>query len=137
MSLQTTLAAIVGPDINAMQLYDQAPWRLVLEDMHRMYIIPLSCQKGVAQPYPHVALTNLLALEDMLVELLLKSLIGQVDAQLLKAVFFEALKSIDVQDAYAAVALRPLACTCHMLHHSPVLVRFTYACHAMSRHIGQ
>ena len=35
----------------------------------------------------------------MLVELLLQPFIGQVDAQLLKAVLLEALKAIDVQDA--------------------------------------
>ena len=53
---------------------------------------------------------HLFALEDMLVELLLETLIGQVDAQLLKAVLLEALKAVDVQDANAAVGLRPLAC---------------------------
>ena len=53
----------------------------------------------------------LLALEDVLVELLLEALIGQIDAQLLEAVLLEALKAIDVQDANAAVGLRPLACS--------------------------
>lgn len=41
----------------------------------------------------------LLTLEDMLVELLLQPLIGQVDAELLKAVLLEALKAVDVQNA--------------------------------------
>ena len=43
----------------------------------------------------------------MLVELLLQALIGQVDAQLLKAVLLEALKPVDVQDANGA--FRPLS----------------------------
>ena len=38
----------------------------------------------------------LLSLEDVLVELLLQPLIGQVDAQLLKAVLLEALEAINV-----------------------------------------
>ena len=46
---------------------------------------------------------HLLPLEDMLVELLLQALIGQVDAQLLKAVLLEALKPVDVQDANGAL----------------------------------
>ena len=57
-----------------------------------------------------VAGADLLALEDVLVELLLQALIGQVDAQLLKAVELEALKAVDVQDADVAVAARPGAC---------------------------
>ena len=45
----------------------------------------------------------LLPFEDMLVELLLQALIGQIDTQLLKAVLFEALKAVDVQDANSAL----------------------------------
>ena len=41
----------------------------------------------------------LLPFKDMLVELLLQTLIGQIDTQLLKAVLLEALKPIDVQNA--------------------------------------
>ena len=52
----------------------------------------------------------LLALEDMLIKLLLQSLIGKVDAQLLKAVLLEALKAIDIQDANRVLPLMPLAC---------------------------
>ena len=58
-------------------------------------------------------LCHLLALEDMLVELLLQPFIGEVDAQLLKAVLLEAFEAIDVQDADAAMSLRPLTCTCN------------------------
>lgn len=39
----------------------------------------------------------LLHLEDMLVEVLLQLLIGQVDAELLKVILLEALKAINVQ----------------------------------------
>ena len=46
---------------------------------------------------------NLLALEDMLIELLLQALVGQVDAQLFEAVLLEGLKAVDVQDADRAV----------------------------------
>ena len=56
----------------------------------------------------------LLSLEDVLVELLLQALIGQVDAQLLKAVLLEALKAIDVQ--YANGTLRALTRTCSSKH---------------------
>jgi hypothetical protein len=49
----------------------------------------------------------LLALEDMLVELLLQSLVGQVDTQLLKAVLLERLKPVDIQDTDCP--LRPLS----------------------------
>ena len=42
---------------------------------------------------------HLLHLEDMLVEVLLQPLVGQVDAELLEVVFLEALKAIDVQHA--------------------------------------
>lgn len=45
----------------------------------------------------------LFTLEDMLVELLLQSLIGQVDTELLKTVFLEAFKAIDVQNANCAL----------------------------------
>ena len=38
----------------------------------------------------------LLSLEDVLVELLLQPLIGQVDAQLLEAVLLEALEAINI-----------------------------------------
>ena len=55
-------------------------------------------------------LYHLLALEDMLVELLLKPLISQVDAQLLEAVLLEAFEAVDIQDADAAVSLCPLTC---------------------------
>jgi hypothetical protein len=44
---------------------------------------------------------HLLALEDVLVELLLQALVGQVDAQLLEAVLLEGLEAVDVQDADA------------------------------------
>ena len=44
----------------------------------------------------------------VLVELLLKPLIGIVDAQLLEAVLLEAFKAVDVQDAEGQLAL-PLA----------------------------
>ena len=47
----------------------------------------------------------------MLIELLLKALVGQVDAQLLEAVFLEALKPVDVQDADAALRLCSLPCS--------------------------
>ena len=50
---------------------------------------------------------DLLPLEDMLVELLLQALVGQVDAQLLKAVFLEALKAVDIQDANGALRALP------------------------------
>ncbi len=56
----------------------------------------------------------LLSLEDVLVELLLQALIGQVDAQLLKAVLLEALKAVDIQ--YANGALRALTRTCNNSH---------------------
>ena len=46
---------------------------------------------------------DLFTLEDMLVELLLQTLICQVDTQLLKAVLLEALEPIDVQDANSAL----------------------------------
>ena len=52
----------------------------------------------------------LLALEDVLVELLLQALIGQVDAQLLKAVLLEGLEAIDIQNADGAVRSPPSAC---------------------------
>ena len=42
---------------------------------------------------------DLLALEDLLVELLLKSFICQIDTELLKAVFLEALKAVDIQNS--------------------------------------
>lgn len=42
----------------------------------------------------------LLHLEDVLVEVLLQLLIGQVDAKLLKVVLLEALEAIDVQHAH-------------------------------------
>ncbi len=58
----------------------------------------------------------LLSLEDMLVELLLQALIGQVDAQLLKAILLEALKAVDIQ--YADGALRALTRTCSSKHPS-------------------
>ena len=59
-------------------------------------------------------MVHLLSLEDVLVELLLQALIGQVDAQLLKAVLLEALKAIDVQ--YANGTLRALTRTCRSRH---------------------
>ena len=40
--------------------------------------------------------TRLFHLEDMLVEVLLKLLIGQVDAELLKVILLEALKAINI-----------------------------------------
>ena len=46
---------------------------------------------------------DLLALEDMLVELLLQALICQVDAELLKAVLLEALKPVDIQNPNGTV----------------------------------
>ena len=55
--------------------------------------------------------TDLLALEDVLVELLLQALVGQVDAQLLEGVLLEALKAVDVQNADHPVAALPRACT--------------------------
>ena len=42
----------------------------------------------------------LLHLEDMLVEVLLQLLIGQVDAKLLKVILLKALKPIDVQHSH-------------------------------------
>lgn len=39
----------------------------------------------------------------MLVELLLQALVGQVDAELLKAVLLEGLEAVDVQDADRAL----------------------------------
>ncbi len=59
-------------------------------------------------------MAHLLSLEDMLVELLLQPLIGQVDAQLLKAVLLEALKAVDIQ--YANGTLRALTRTCNNRH---------------------
>ena len=59
-------------------------------------------------------MAHLLSLEDVLVELLLQALIGQIDAQLLKAVLLEALKAVDVQ--YANGALRTLTRTCTSKH---------------------
>ena len=50
-------------------------------------------------------LTYTHARRSSLVELLLQSLIGIVDAQLLKAVFLEALKAIDIQDAQGGFCL--------------------------------
>lgn len=52
-------------------------------------------------------MADLLSLEDMLVELLLQPLIGQVDTQLLKAVLLEALKAVDVQDANGTLRSQP------------------------------
>ena len=54
--------------------------------------------------------TYLLALEDVLIELLLQALIGQVDAQLLKAVLLEGLEAINVQNTDGAVRSPPSAC---------------------------
>ena len=42
----------------------------------------------------------LLHFEDMLIEVLLQLLIGQVDAELLKVVLLEALKPIDVKHTH-------------------------------------
>ena len=42
---------------------------------------------------------HLFHLEDVLVEVLLQLLVGQVDAELLKVVFLEALKAVNVQHA--------------------------------------
>ena len=58
---------------------------------------------------------DLLPLEDMLIELLLKALIGQIDAQLLEAVLLEALKAIDVQDANCALRTLPRSCNGRVL----------------------
>ena len=52
---------------------------------------------------------HLLALEDMLVELLLQALVGEVDAQLLKAVLLEGLEPVDVQDPDRALGALPAA----------------------------
>ena len=52
-------------------------------------------------------MADLLSLEDMLVELLLQPLIGQVDTQLLKAVLLEALEAVDVQDANGTLRSQP------------------------------
>lgn len=54
--------------------------------------------------------TDLLPFEDVLIELLLQALIGQINAQLLKAILFEALKTIDVQNSYTSVASLPRTC---------------------------
>ena len=62
---------------------------------------------------------HLFPLEDVLVELLLQALIGQVDAQLLKAVLLEALKAVDIQDADGVLAtLATWACRETSLGHS-------------------
>ncbi len=53
---------------------------------------------------------HLLPFEQMLVELLLQALIGQVDTQLLEAVLLEALKAIDVQDANGTIRALPRTC---------------------------
>ena len=39
----------------------------------------------------------------MLIELLLETLIRQIDTELLEAVLLEALKAVDIQDADAAM----------------------------------
>ena len=62
----------------------------------------------------HDRMAYLLSLEDVLVELLLQPLIGQVDAQLLKAVLLEALEAINIQ--YANGALGTLTRTCCSRH---------------------
>lgn len=48
--------------------------------------------------------------EDVLVEMLLQALVGEVDAQLLEAVLLEALEPVDVQNPYRALHLRLAAC---------------------------
>lgn len=54
---------------------------------------------------------RLLPFEDMLVELLLQAFIGQVDAQLLKAVVFEGLEPVNVQNADRALSALPRPCS--------------------------
>ena len=49
-------------------------------------------------------------LEDMLVEILLQALVGEVDAQLLEAVLLERLEPVDVQDPNRALSLCSPAC---------------------------
>lgn len=66
----------------------------------------MHCESSVAGR----AEMHLLALKDVLVELLLQALVGQVDAQLLEGVLLEALKTVDVQDAYDPVAALPRSC---------------------------
>jgi hypothetical protein len=49
-------------------------------------------------------------LEDVLVEVLLQALVGQVDAQLLERVGHKALEAVDVQDADHALVLSIPSC---------------------------
>jgi hypothetical protein len=52
----------------------------------------------------------LLALEDLLVELLLQALVRQIDTQLFKAVLLETLKSVDIKDSNRPFSCLPLPC---------------------------
>ena len=54
-------------------------------------------------------------LEDVLVEVLLQALIGEVDAQLLEAVDLERLEAVDVEDPDGALRLRCAACRARLM----------------------
>ena len=69
------------------------------------------CQSQLVHDALSRAREDLLPLEDVLVELLLQALIGQVDTQLLKAVLLETLKAIYIQNSNRVLAtLAPWAC---------------------------
>ena len=53
----------------------------------------------------------LLHLEDVLIEMLLKLLVGEVDAELLKRIHGEALKTVDIEDSDERFARRILTDT--------------------------
>lgn len=57
---------------------------------------------------------HLFAFEDLLVELLLEAFVGQVDAELLEAVLFEAFKAVNIQNANGLL-LALLSCACSMM----------------------
>ena len=52
----------------------------------------------------------MLALEDLLVELLLQTFVRQIDTQLFEAVFLEALESVDIKDSNGPFACLTLPC---------------------------
>lgn len=80
--------------------------------------------------------SDLFAFEYLLVELLLKPFICQINAQLLKTVLFEALKPINIQDAYWMVARLSFACREDNLYIlSPNLSNVKWLCGWVKLHI--
>ena len=71
-----------------------------------MVVLELDLSMG----HPFAGVLSQLPCEDSLIEVVLKLLIGDIDAQLLKAVRLEAFKPIDVQDTNFVALRSPDIC---------------------------